>query len=835
MPRMFMALRQEERHPIVEIMSQTPEIPDECQWAIFLRNHDELTLEMVTDEERDYMYAQYAADSQMRLNLGIRRRLAPLMENSRRRIELMNSLLFSMPGTPVVYYGDEIGMGDNVYLGDRNGVRTPMQWSSDRNGGFSRCDPGRLFLPAIMDPVYGYEAINVEAQERYPFSLLHWMKRMIALRKQHQVFGRGDIEFIATPNRKVLTYVRRFERDLVLCVANLARSVQPVEIDLSQFAGLAPVEMLGQTEFPRIADQPYFLTLAPYGFYLFQLQESVAPVTARVAPVHEEPAAVPALFAGVVWDSILDSSLRGIIERQALGPFLERQRWFGGKARRLAGARFIDWTTLRKGAHPSFLTIVEAEYRDGGGERYVLPLAMSTGAEADAVQEHHGSAVLARITGARKGVLYDGLFDDGTCATLLAAMQERRTIPMQQGPLEGANLGLAPERAPADTLTPISRTAPDQSNTSVLFGHRLFMKLFRRVEPGPNPDVEIGRFLAERHFIRVPPLVGEITYARSGEDPSSVAMLQEFIINQGNGWQVTIEDLGRYFERAAARDTPNVGREEASEWVFSNRQEPPAEVPNAIGSYLATAEVLGRRTGELHVHLARARPDEHAFVPEPYTSADVKATADAMARHADEELNLLAQALDRLDERKLGLAGTVLERRAELVHYFEALHQVASGGGRIRCHGDYHLGQVLVTEADIVILDFEGEPARPFAQRRAKASPLRDVAGMLRSFSYAALTGLHAVTMTRPEDYERLVPWADLWETWVSAAFLRAYLTAVRGASFLPSNRDDLDVLLQAFILDKALYELAYELNNRPDWVHIPLSGILRLRSPLHA
>src|SRR5919106_366918 len=421
MPRMFMGLRQEERHPIVEIMNQTPEIPESCQWAIFLRNHDELTLEMVTDEERDYMYAQYAAEPQMRLNVGIRRRLAPLMENSRPRIELMNSLLFSMPGTPILYYGDEIGMGDNVYLGDRNGVRTPMQWSSDRNGGFSRADPGRLFLPAIMDPVYGYDAINVEAQERLPFSLLNWMKRMIALRRQHPVFGRGSIEFIRTDNRKVLTYVRRYQKDVVLCVANLSRAVQPVQVPLVQFGGLTPVEMLGQTEFPRVADQNYFLTLAPYGFYWFQLQEVVTDITARMAPVPEEPATVPALFAGVVWDSILDGSMRSIIERQALVSFLERQRWFGGKARPLASARFVDWTTLRKGAHPAFLTMVETEYRDGGRGRYVLPLAMSSGAEADTIDQQHPSAVLARITGARKGVLYDGIFDDGTCATLLAA------------------------------------------------------------------------------------------------------------------------------------------------------------------------------------------------------------------------------------------------------------------------------------------------------------------------------------------------------------------------------------------------------------------------------
>ena len=824
MPRMFMGVRLEERHPIVEIMNQTPEIPEPCQWAIFLRNHDELTLEMVTDEERDYMYAQYAADPQMRLNLGIRRRLAPLMENSRPRIELMTGLLFSMPGTPVIYYGDEIGMGDNVYLGDRNGVRTPMQWSSDRNGGFSRADPGRLFLPAIMDPVYGYDAINVEAQERSPFSLLKWTQRMIALRKQHPVFGRGSIEFIATSNRKVLTYVRRYEKDVVLCVANLARTVQPVEINLPQFAGLTPVEMLGQTEFPRIGDLPYFLTLAPYGFYWFQLQEVHTSMTARTAPLAEEPARLPALFAGVVWDSILDGSMRLIVERHALVPFLERQRWFRGKARPLARARFVDWMMLRNGAHPSFLTIVEVEYRDGSREQYVLPLAMTSGADAERVDRESHGAMLARITGARKGVLFDGLFDDATCMALLGAIRDGRSLTTRHGRLDAANIGLVP--ASADAPLQISRTAPDQSNTSVRFGQGLIMKLFRRLEPGPNPDIEIGTYLMARHFPRVPPLVGLIEYVRDATAPASIAMLQEFVRNEGNGWDVTIDELGRYFERRAGRPLPT---------LRPGAGDIPQEVRDAIGTYLNTAEVLGRRTGELHLELASGAPEDPAFAPEPLTADDVAALAAAMQQHAREQLDLLERSLDRLDDRKRALARGVLDRREELLREFEELRDLREAPARIRIHGDYHLGQVLVTEGDVVILDFEGEPARPLGERRARYSPLRDVAGMLRSFSYASQTALGAATQHRPEDLERLAPWAEFWENWVGAVYLRAYLAAVGRAPFVPSRRGDLDLLLHTFTLDKAVYELAYELNNRPDWVHIPLAGLLRIRSPLHA
>jgi maltose alpha-D-glucosyltransferase / alpha-amylase len=833
MPRMFMALRQEERHPIVEIMNQTPELPESCQWAIFLRNHDELTLEMVTDEERDYMYGQYAADPQMRINVGIRRRLAPLMENSRRRIELMNSLLFSMPGTPIIYYGDEIGMGDNVYLGDRNGVRTPMQWSSDRNAGFSRCDPARLYFPLIMDPVYGYEAINVEAQERWPFSLLQWMKRIIALRRQHHVFGRGSIEFIPTDNRKVLTYVRRHENTIVLCVANLSRNVQPVNIPLQHFGGLTPVEMLGQAEFPRIDEHPYFLTLSGYGFYWFELQEAVVPVAARVAPApDEQPLELPTLFAGVVWDSILDGSARSILERQSLAAFLQRQRWFGGKARTIVRARFGDWTTLRRGPHPAFLTVIDVQYADDGTERYLLPLAMSSGADAEAIERQVPSAIVSRVSGARKGLLYDGLFDDGVCQMLLASMQEHREVTTRDGRVRGIDLELRPPHVAADSLLPITRSAPDQSNTSVTFGRRLFMKMFRRIEHGPNPDIEISEYLTRSGFTRIPPLRGAIAYSRDDKQPAALVMLQEYVTNQGNAWQVAIEELARYFERVPSLSEPRAFADAARRFAFEGGPIP-EEASEAIRSHLAAADVIGRRTGELHAQLAEAL--DPAFMPEPCTPADLSHTADAMRRHAMEQLQLLESRLPVLDARARELGRLVLDSRDELLHHFHDLERIGNGGARIRCHGDYHLGQVLVTEGDIVIIDFEGEPARSLAERRDKTSPLRDVAGMLRSFSYAALAALNAATRTRPEDLDRLTPWARFWETWVGAVFLRGYLSAVREAEIVPAKDEELETLLRAFVVDKALYELGYELNNRPDWVHIPLAGLQRLRSPLHA
>ena len=429
MPRMFMALRQEDRHAITEILNQTPELPPSAQWALFLRNHDELTVEMITDEERDYMYTVYANDPQMRINGGIRRRLAPLVENSRRRVELLNVLLFSLPGTPVIYYGDEIGMGDNIYLGDRNGVRTPMQWSSDRNGGFSRADPARLFAPPIQDPVYGYQAINVEAQERAPFSLLNWTKRMVALRRQHPVFGRGSLEFIGCPNRKILAYLRRDDHETILVVVNLSRDVQPAPLELAGFAGLMPVEMRGLTEFPRIGDQPYFLTLGPYGSYWFTLQQGAMPVSQRATlPADADTAirdALPALLMGVDWNNLLDAGTRNVLERQALLPFLRRQRWMA-PARDIRQVRFADWAALRGGQHPAFLAIIAVDYVDGESESCLLTLALLDGDAADIALKQAPGGVLARITGARKGAIVDGMNDrDSLRAADGAGRQER--------------------------------------------------------------------------------------------------------------------------------------------------------------------------------------------------------------------------------------------------------------------------------------------------------------------------------------------------------------------------------------------------------------------------
>ena len=833
MPRIFMALRQEDRHPIVEVMSQTPSIPDNCQWALFLRNHDELTLEMVTDQERDYMYNEYAADPQMRLNLGIRRRLSSLVDHSRRRVELLISLLFSFPGTPVIYYGDEIGMGDNIYLGDRNGVRTPMQWTGDRNAGFSRADFAKLYCPPIMDPVYGYQAINVEAQERDPSSLLNWMKRMIALRKRCKTFGRGSMEFLDPANRKVLAYTRRYQDEIILAVANLSRFVQPVELDLSEFNGMTPVEMMGRTEFPAIGELPYFVTLGPHSFYWFQLQWVGEAITLQAAPVpFEDVHSIPVLEVSGGWPALLDGENRKKLETEALPQFLVRQRWFGGKARALKAVTVTDWTVLLGAPPMAFLVIVSVEYQDNGTETYFLPLGVATGPGADKLAEHVPNSVVARLTGSEgQAVLHDALVDDVACSALLSAIERKREFATQSGMMRSfPTAAFAQLRGSNGETLSITRCSAEQSNSSVIYSDRLILKLFRRIEPGPNPDFEIGCYLTEHsQFSRIPKTAGAIDYQRPDTEPMTLAMLQGLVSNQGNGWHHALDELGRYFECAATHaEFPDPFEQDGCSLLELADRDPPALVQETVSLYLDAAATLGKRTAQLHLALAENRADP-AFVPEPLTAADLSLVSYRMLEQAREALGVLKQTVSKLPEPMLPAAQRVLEHGPRLRDRLRRLPELKLASDKIRCHGDYHLGQVLVVENDFVLLDFEGEPTKTMPERRAKGSPLKDVAGMLRSFDYAAYSSLFNCTQDRPEDFDRLEPWAKLWRSWTSAVFLRSYCATAGQASFLPRDPAQFQKLLDCFLLDKAFYELLYELNNRPDWVRIPLSGILTL------
>ena len=827
MPRMYMALRQEDSLPVTEIMAQTPDIPANCQWGIFLRNHDELTLEMVSDEERDYMYFAYSADPRMRINIGIRRRLAPLVDNNRRRIELLNSLLFSFPGTPILYYGDEIGMGDNIYLGDRNGVRTPMQWTGDRNAGFSRAVPAKLYSPVVMDPVWGYEAINVEAQQSDPSSLLSWMRNMIALRKLFRVFGRGSLKFLQPSNRKVLAYVREDGDERVLCVANLSRFPQPAQLDLSEYAGLRPVEMLGYVEFPKIEKTLYAITLNQYGFLWLELQGELEP---------EEPEvptdAALRLLHIADWKTVLGGATRERLEQEWLPAFLSRQRWFGGKSRQITGTSVKDWG--RMGDHA--LTLIEVTYAGGDLDLYFVPLAVSIGVAGESISKSHSTAVLAVVTTPEgSGYLHDAMFDDEAAREFLTLIATAGELTMQHGTVCGMPSAHFAELRGEETLEP-RRGSAEQSNTSILYGSRLILKLFRRQQAGPNPDTEIGRYLTEHSGFRaIAPFGGEVEYrpvARAGESANStLAMLQGLVPNEGDGWEWTLEDLQRYFEQVSVLNMPEEHFPRANVALTELSEHPQSDwVREHVGTYLDAAALLGRRTAEMHLALGQSTSDP-AFAPEPMTEKDLLVLRTALAEHANAAFDALRQSLSRLPAEVEEMSGLVLSRRRRVAERLGRVDDLSASGLRTRVHGDYHLGQVLRSRGDFVILDFEGEPARSLLERRAKQSPMKDVAGMLRSFSYAAYSGLMRVLTRRPGDADRLEPWARLWEQSVSSAFLQAYRLTMKAAGNLmvPIAPEAFERLLEIYVLDKALYELMYELNNRPAWVRIPLAGILAL------
>jgi maltose alpha-D-glucosyltransferase/alpha-amylase len=823
MPRLYMSIAMEDRHPLVEIMSQTPPIPANCQWAIFLRNHDELTLEMVTDRERDYMYRIFANDPRMRVNVGIRRRLAPLMENNRDKIELITFLLMTMPGAPILYYGDEIGMGDNIYLGDRNGVRTPMQWSPDRNAGFSRADPQRLYLPPIMDPVYGYEAVNVEAQLRSPSSLLHWTRRLVATRSRYKAFGRGTLAFLEPGNRKVLAYLREHGGEAMLCVANLSRVPQAVELDLARFDGRVPVELFGQESFPPLGKLPYLVMLPGHGYMAFRLATDAKP-----PGWHEErlpPKRLAVLVLSPGWQEVIDRG-RGPFELERLFmhvshaklrdevllPYLRARRWFAAKNDRIEDLRMTQVAPWRGDSATWRMSFVEARLASGAVQRYFLPIAVEWETRDHDPMERYGAFAITRVRHKdRVGLFYAAFAHPDFARDMARAMAANRDVPLGEGRLRfssSGQLALHMGALEEEVRTP----ALEQTNTAVFFGSRIFLKGYRRLRTGVNPELEMGRFLTDvSPFAHIAPVLGAVEHFQPGEaEPATLVVLQKFVENQGDLWTVVLEHLTRMQalpspEAAAARPVEQVAAE----------------------FHLNRMALLGRRVGEMHRALCHASGDP-SFDPEPVGRADVAAWKDSVERDLDATFALVDEAPPGLAEPVRAQVAALLAQRERLRERVRAFACESAGLAKTRFHGDLHLGQVLVARDDFVIVDFEGEPERSIEERRAKSSVLRDVAGMLRSFSYAA----HAALLKREPGGAASEAGAQAladWEAQAKHYFLEGYSRATRDVASVPADPACFEGSLALFLLEKALYELRYELANRPDWVEIPLRGLIEL------
>jgi maltose alpha-D-glucosyltransferase/alpha-amylase len=785
MPRMYMAVAQEDRFPITDIMRQTPDIPEDAQWAIFLRNHDELTLEMVTDAERDYLWDTYAADRRARINLGIRRRLAPLMDRDRRRIELMNALLLTMPGTPVLYYGDEIGMGDNIFLGDRDGVRTPMQWSPDRNGGFSKADPASLALPPIQDPLYGYSAVNVEAQERDRHSLLNWTKRMLAVRKEHHAFGRGTQTFLRPANRRILAYLRQHAGDTILCVANLSRTAQAVELDLHEFEGQVPVELLGGASFPAIGQLPYLLTLPPYGFLWFELTaDADSPDWASAAPSVEVERHTFVLRPAL--SDIAEGNNRRTLEQAILPEYIPYRRWYGAKDERIDGVEIASLVPM-PGAQDLLLGELAVTTQEGGRSRYAMPFGIAW--EGQQQGPYASNLAIARVRRERHvGLLTDGFALAQFAKSALSAMRDNETVTDRKG----AELRFrATEHFDADPEAEPEWLAAEQSNSTLVVGQKVVLKLLRKLAAGVHPDAEMVGYLTDNGFENVAPIMGTASKVEDGEE-TLVMLAQAFVYNQGDGWQWTLAAL----ERLAADPHP----------TFSNHEN--------------FAHNLGRRLQEMHSVLARTSEDQ-AFAPETLSASDAEILGERVALEVERAIDRLQDiSVDAETERQ---AKALFDNKGSLLEAVRATAAGAAGRRRTRIHGDLHLGQVLVTGDDVMIIDFEGEPVRPLAERRAKDLPLRDVAGLVRSFDYAAAVAQRSAPAASETSQEQAAANYAEFRSLSVEAFLDGYSEESEGKG----GRHD--PLLDLFILEKAAYEVVYELANRPDWVGVPTAGLARV------
>lgn len=827
MPRQFMAIWMEDRFPIIDIFEQTPTIPEMSQWALFLRNHDELTLEMVSDEERDYMYRVYAKDSVARINLGIRRRLAPLLGNSRRKIELMNILLFSLPGTPIIYYGDEIGMGDNYYLGDRDGVRTPMQWSGDKNAGFSAANPQKLYLPIITDPEYHYEVVNVENQERNQASLLWWMKRVIAMRKRFKAFGRGSIEFLFPDNPKVLAFLRRYHDENILMVFNLSRFSQVVELDLSRFSGYIPRDAFSGNKFPVIKDSPYTLTLGRHDYYWFVLQKEEDGMKFRKIRI------IPEFHIKGNWDTVFKGKIKEKLEREFLPAYMGGCRWFGGKSQEIQETKIIENVTFREDLCAVQLLLVDVKYTTGLSDIYLLPLSFSSGDKAESIVVENPYAVVAHIkSDITEGIIFDSIYDEEFRTYLLKAIVKRRTISGYNGKLTTyPGKGLKRDRIKELLLEKTQILKAEQTNSSILYQKEFILKLYRRPNEGINPDLEVGRFLSEKiSYPHTPAFAGAIEYKRQGGEPVVIGMLQTFVPNEGDAWTHTLDWVERYFGRVLARrneiqETPTAP---VSFFAIASQDIPPLLGELIGGVQLEMIALLGKRTAELHLALFSEK-DDPDFTPEPFSVHYQRSLYQSMQALTKKVLALLRKNIHNLPDNLKALANEVLAFENKLKEHFGTLTRRKISAMKIRIHGDYHLGQVLYTGNDFVIIDFEGEPERTLSERRLKRSPLRDVAGMIRSFHYAAHNAILKYSSIRLEDIPVLEPWTDLWYKYVGGTFLRSYLNTAGKAPFIPENKEDLEIMLKAFLLEKAVYEIGYELNNRPEWVMIPMKGIKHL------
>ncbi|GEO11688.1 maltose alpha-D-glucosyltransferase [Segetibacter aerophilus] len=819
MPRMFMALQMEDRYPITDIFEQTPAIPENCQWAMFLRNHDELTLEMVTDEERDYMYKVYAKDPKAKINLGIRHRLAPLMDNNRRRIELMNCLLFSMPGTPVIYYGDEIGMGDNFYLGDRDGVRTPMQWSPDRNAGFSASNPQKLYLPVILDPGYNYESVNVEMQRSNTSSLFWFMKRMISMRKKFKGFGRGDLKFINVANPKVLAFTRTYRDETLFIIVNLSKYSQAAEVDLSAFKGFIPIEVFSKNKFPIIKeDTPYFFTLGSHAYEWFILHKTAAEgIDADSLPTMEISS----------WSELTNPRNLEELQNNVLANYITKTDWFTGKGKAINNMSITNYASIPVEGGDTLLVLIEVRYESGLPESYQLPLTFAKEKLAQRLGTNCPQAIIAHLkVGDDEGVLVDALFTPELQHLLIERMGSHQGIELPNSVIEFAsNDELKNQLEQLPDLK--SKIYTDDGFTAINYDNGFSLKMYRKIDPTTNPDLEITRYLSEKaKFEYVPKFAGSIEW-KFENDTIALGMLQVLIENHGDAHNFMLSRVNNFIERILSSDKDQLASIQSLGALTNplGYDELPQELQVLLGGNASEqARLIGIRTGHMHLALS-ANTTLKDFAPEDFSLHYQRSLFSSMQSLVREVYENKPDANSYPDLVKQDLLD-LFNRKEDILQTLKRIYAKKLDVIKIRIHGNFHLGQVLSTGKDVVIADFGGDPIRSFSDRRLKRSPLRDVAGMIRSIRNVAYEGFLKTTHVEKENINDLLPFARLWAHYMVGFFMKAYLETVKNSSFIPTDKHDFEMMVETYMLEKALYDLNYELKNRPDWVIIPVRTI---------
>ncbi|MFO8068048.1 MAG: maltose alpha-D-glucosyltransferase [Bacteroidales bacterium] len=815
MPRLYMALRMEDRFPVADIIEQTPQIPDNCQWAIFLRNHDELTLEMVSDEERDYMYNTFAKDPQKRVNVGIRRRLFPLFGGDTRSIELLNFLLFSMPGTPIIYYGDEIGMGDNYYLGDRDGVRTPMQWSPDKNAGFSYADPQKLFLPVVIDNNYHYTSVNVENHERNPSSFLWWKRRVIAKRKQYKAFGRGSINFINSNNPKILAFTREFEDEKILVIVNLSRYSQHVELDLHEYAGNIPIEAFSHNEFPMITDEPWAFSMQFKNYFWFELQKSEKKedkkvVNQDVISLNEKQWTTP------------DKSFQKTI-KNVLYDFILRSKWFKGNVRKLRDVKIIDIFILNSRKIPAYLFMIQMDLIEDNKDIFLMPVSLALNNRMLEIKSKYPDAIISQINyEGEKGILYDGVHDNLLLENILSLIQRRSKLKGIYGNIEGSSGSRLKKAAAVQSNTKPQVAAFKRSNTSIIFGDKYFFRLYRNIQIGENPDVELIKNIT-RHtaFDNIAPYLGRLDYKNPSFEDTSLGLLVDLIPNAESAWEMTQTAIERFFDKVLSEKEDydlkgpsyNINIEEVIEPFF-----------------LEMVALLGARTAQMHKSLSSVK-DIKKFEPEPFSLLYQKSLYQSLRSFVKRNISHIKANIDKLNPEIQISLQDIIEQQGDFLNYIQqTLESEKINTWKIRIHGNYKLDKLLFTGKDFVITDFEGEVENPLSLRKLKHSPFKDTATILSSFHYAINRGYFNRKEFVPANDNFLQLLTEKWYEKISETFLDSYIKEANNCGFMPEKTEQINKLLNLYIFEKAIKEIRVFMDEEPESLTIPIKALQKIK-----